>query len=302
LRGQGDVLLVDAGNALFKNPGASDPLAKQRAELILQTMGELGTVAMVAGARDFNEGAQFLKENAAKAKVTVLSANLRRAGKPVFPASITKRIGDARVGLIGASPPGKMLQTDLEGLPVREALAEARRLRPKVDVIVLLAAVSYADALQLSKEAGKDVDFILQSNESRGAGFAQNMGDNYVVPTGDRGRQIGRLQVQLAGRGPFVDSDERRRLEQTLENLDRQLTMVKLRQKEDATSATQKALQQTEANFESRRATVQRQLASLAGGSHRNTFTLQFETLGPEVPDDPRLRELVTRLEPVASP
>lgn len=264
-------------------------------------MGELGTVAMAAGARDFNEGAQFLKENAAKAKVTVLSANLRRAGNPVFPASITKRIGDARVGLIGISPPGKMLQTDLEGLPVREALAEARRLRPKVDVIVLLAAVSYADALQLSKEAGKDVDFILQSNESRGAGFAQNMGDNYVVPTGDRGRQIGRLQFQFAGRGPFVDSDERRRLEQTLENLDRQLTTVKLRQ-EDATPATQKALQQTEANFESRRATVQRQLASLAGGSHRHTFTLQFETLGPEVPDDPRLRELVTRLEPVASP
>lgn len=263
-------------------------------------MGELGTVAMAAGARDFNEGVQFLKENAAKAKVAVLSANLRRAGKPMFSASITKRIGGARVGLIGVSPPGKMPQTDLEGLPVREALAEARRLRPKVDVIVVLAAVSYADALQLSKEAGKDVDFVLQSNESRGAGQAQNMGDNYVVPTGDRGRQIGRLQLQFTGRGPFVDAEERRRLELMLENLDRQLTTVKLRQKEDATPTTQKALQQTEANFESRKATVQRQLASLASGSQRQTFALQFETLGPEVPDDPRLRELVTRLEPAA--
>jgi 2',3'-cyclic-nucleotide 2'-phosphodiesterase (5'-nucleotidase family) len=265
-------------------------------------MGELGTVAIAAGARDFNEGAQFLKENAAKANVTVLSANLRRAGKRVFPASITKKIGGARVGLIGVSPPGKMLQTDLEGLPVQEALAEAHRLRAKVDVIVVLAAVTYADALQLSKEAGKDVDFILQSNESRGIGPAQNMGDNYVVPTGDRGRQIGRLQLQFAGRGPFVDSEERRRLQQTLENLDRQLTTVKLRQKEDATPATQKALQQTEANFESRRATVQKQLASLASGSQRPTFTLQFETLGADVPDDPRLRELVTRLEPAGSP
>ncbi len=263
-------------------------------------MGELGTVAMAAGARDFGEGAHFLKENAAKANITVLSANLRRGGKPVFPASLTKKIGGARVGLIGVSPPGRMLPTDLEGLPVQEALAEARRLRPKVDVVVLLAAVTYADALQLSKEAGKDVDFILQSNESRGIGPAQNMGDNYLVPTGDRGRQIGRLQLQITGRGPFVDSEERRRLEQTLENLDRQLTTVKLRQKEGVTPATQKALQQTEASFETRKATVQRQLASLASGSQRPTFTLQFETLGPEMPDDPRLRELVTRLEPAA--
>ncbi len=128
------------------------------------------------------------------------------------------------------------------------------------------------------------------------------MGDKYVVPTGDRGRQIGRLQLQMTGRGPFVDSEERRRLEQTLEHLDRQLTTVKLRQTEDATPATQKALQQTEANFETRKATVQKQLASLASGPQRQTFTLQFETLGPEMPDDPRLRELVTRLEPAAPP
>lgn len=255
---------------------------------------------MAAGARDLNEGAQFLKQNAAKAKVTVLSANLRRAGKPIFPASIIKRIGGARVGLIGASPPGKMLQADLEGLPVREALAEARRLRPKVDVVVVLAAVSYADALQLSKEAGKDVDFILQSNESRGVGSAQNMGDNFVVPTGERGRQIGRLELQLAGRGPFVDTDERRRVEQTLDNLDRQLTNLKRRQKEDATPATQKALEQTQANFEGRKAIVQKELASLASAFQRKSFTLKFETLGPDVPDDPRLKELVTRLEPVA--
>src|SRR5258708_37634377 len=148
-----------------------------------------------------------------------------------------------------------MLPTDLEGLPVQEALAEARRLRPKVDVILLLAAVTYADALQLSKEAGKDVDFILQSNESRGIGQAQNIGKNYVVPTGDRGRQIGRLQLQMTGRGPFVDSEERRRLEPTLENLDRQLTTVKLRQTAAATPATQKALPQTEANFRTRKPT-----------------------------------------------
>lgn len=263
-------------------------------------MGELGTVAMAAGSRDLNEGATFLKQNAARARVIVLSANLRHAGKPVFPASIIKRVGGVRIGLVGVSPPGKTPQTDLESLPVQEALSEARRLRSKVDVVVLLAAVSYADALQLSKEAGKDVDFILQSNESRGIGPAQNMGDNFVVPTGDRGRQIGRLDLHYAGRGTFVDSDERRRLEQTLENLDRQLTAIKRRQKEEAAPGTQKALQQTETNFESRRATVQKQLASLATDTQRPTFTLQFETLGPEVPDDPRLRELVARLEPAA--
>jgi len=298
LRAKGSTLLLDAGNALFKRASASDPPSKQRAELILRTMGELGTVAMPAGARDLNEGIAFLKQNAARAKIAVLSANLRRGGKPVFPASLTKTIAGVRVGIVGVSPPGNMAEKDLEALPVREALSEARRIRSKVDVLVLLAAVPYADALQLSKEGGKDVDFILHSNEARGPGPAQNLGDNYLIPTGDRGRQLGELELELGGSGRFLDSGERSRLEQALANLEHQLAEVSRRKATEARPEVQKVLEQTQVNFESRRATVRQQLAALASAPHGRSFTLNFEALGPEVPDDPRLKEIVSRLEP----
>ena len=291
-------MLLDAGNALFKRAEVSDQPSKQRAELILRTMGELGTVAMAAGARDLNEGVGFLKQNAARAKVAVLSANLRRGDKPVFPASITKTVAGVRVGIVGVSPPGKMAEKDLEALPVREALTEARRIRSKVDVLVLLAAVPYADALQLSKEGGKDVDFILQSNEARGPGPAQNLGDNYLMPTGDRGRQLGDLELELGGSGRFLDSGERSRLEQTLANLEHQLAEVSRRKAVETKPDVQNVLEQTQVNFEARRATVQKQLAASATAPHGRSFALKFEALGPEVPDDPRLKELVSRLEP----
>src|SRR5688572_15474320 len=74
-RAQAPVLVLDAGDALFRTGGLDDPQGRARAELILSAMGKMGTVAMAAGGRDLLLGPLELKAAAAKAKVPVLSAN-----------------------------------------------------------------------------------------------------------------------------------------------------------------------------------------------------------------------------------
>jgi len=164
---------------------------RRRAELILHAMGELGTAAMAVGERDLNAGLEYLKKTASKARVPLISANLRGAdGGLAFAPSTVASVGSLRAGLVGVSPtsagagkPGIQVAA-----PVPAAIAAARKLRGKVDIVIALAALPYADALQLAKEAGSAIDLVLQSNEARGAGSEIGRGACRVSRSGGRGR------------------------------------------------------------------------------------------------------------------
>jgi 2',3'-cyclic-nucleotide 2'-phosphodiesterase (5'-nucleotidase family) len=288
--------LLDAGNALFKTADSIDPTSKQRAEFILTTMGELGTTAMAVGKRDLAAGPDFLRKAAARAKVQLLSANLvDGGGRLLFSATTQLNIAGARIGLLGLSPlqPGGGVQSKP---PVQAALAEARKLRAKVDLVIALAAVPYADALQLSKEAGDSIDLILQSHEARGTGIPQRSGTSYVIPTGERGREISRLELDLAGSGPFVDLGQRERNEQLIRMLDVQIAEARKRLEAGSPDA-KSSLSQTMRGFEARREALAKKISSSAANSSR-TLKLDFLVLGNDFADDPGLKARVAVLEP----
>lgn len=300
MKGQGPTLLVDAGNALFKSPGLNDKDAKARAAFILETMGKLGTDAMAAGMRDLNLGAAWLKEQAEKAKVPVLSANLVDAkGKPVFPASRIVQVGERKVAFIGASPAGTFGDGQVRGNPIAAAVAaEARKLRAKKpDAIVVLAAVPYADALQLSREVGSLVDLVFQSHEGRGQGTGQRSEGNFVFPTGERGRQLGKLVVDLAGKGPFVDKQELARDQQTVRLLDTQVGQVRKRLELASDPKVKAQLKETLRQFEARKTEVKArtEAARKTGGRE---LTLEWVTLTAEFKEDAALAAAVRKIEP----
>ncbi len=288
--------MLDAGNALFKTPDSSDAASKERAEFILKTMGELGTTAMAVGRRDLAVGPEFLKKTAARAKVQLLSANLVDGrGKLLFAAATQLSIAGIRVGLLGLSPleAGAGIQSRP---PVQAALVEARKLRAKVDLVIALAAVPHADALQLSKEAGDSIDLILQSHDARGAGIPQRSGSSYVIPTGERGRQIGRLELDLSGSGPFVDLGQRERNEQLIKMLDVQIAEARKRL-DGASPDAKNSLSQTMRSFEARREALAQETSSASAKSGRS-LKLDFLMLGTEFSDDPALKARVAVLEP----
>jgi 2',3'-cyclic-nucleotide 2'-phosphodiesterase (5'-nucleotidase family) len=297
LRQAGPILVLDAGNALFKDPvAAADSPVRTKAEFLLRTMGQLGTVAMPAGLRDLSAGLQFLKDTAARAGVRVLSVNLLSSGKSVFPKTLVTRVGDVRVGLIGVSPVGKFASAPgVEGGPIiQPTLAEARKLRKTVDLVVVLAAVPFADALELAKEAQDSVDLILHSHESRGAGIAQRQDRNFLIPTGERGRQLGELTLDLSGKGPFADLSEIERSRQVVQLLERQIAETQKRLSATSDPATQRALQEALTKFKERKKTMENEPLQVKG---RRTLSLSFADLGPEVADDPALKEQVARFE-----
>jgi len=288
--------VLDAGNALFKASVSSDDVSRRRAELILRTMGQLRTAAMAVGARDLVDGPEFLKKTAAKAKVRLLSVNLvDDRGALLFEPSMRTSISGIRVGVLGISPlqsGGRMRGNP----PVQAALAEARKLKGKVDLIVALAAVPYADALQLSKEAGDTIDLILQSHEGRGVGIPQRNGDGFVIPTGERGRQLGRLELDLSNPGPWKDLGQKERDQQLIKVLDTQIAATQKRLEASSPRATG-SLEKTLHGFQNRRETLAKEIAGSTESGGR-LLRLDFLPLGAEYASDPALKAQITVLEP----
>jgi 2',3'-cyclic-nucleotide 2'-phosphodiesterase (5'-nucleotidase family) len=177
-------------------------------------------------------------------------------------------------------------------------LAEAKRLREKekVDVVVVLAAVPYELGRRLAQQ-GEGVDFVLQSHEGRPPGIAAKDGLATLVPPGERGRQLARLELSVNGPGTFVDLATAGKAEQSLKNIEANLARAKQRLATTQDAAAKKALEETVATFETRRAALQKQAKADATGTTR-THLLSYLQLGTDVASDPTIQKLVEKLEP----
>lgn len=299
------MLLVDSGNALFKAPMPGEPKEKERASLILEQMEALGTTAMAVGWKDLTLGVDFLTRGAKGRKMKLLSANLVDAGgKPLFPASTVVTVGGLKFGLVGVSPEGFV--ANAKGVvgkpPIPAAIAEARRLRQKekVDVVVVLAAMPYLEAIKLSQEAGDSMDFILQSQEGRPPGVAQRNDFASLVPSGERGRHLGRLELSVDGPGAFADLDETTRAEQNLRIIDTNLQQARQSLAVAKDEQTRKTWRETIQNFETRRKGLVAQTEAGKQGFKR-THRLSYVLLGGDVAEDSELKQRVERIQPPGS-
>lgn len=300
LRDAGPVLLVDAGNALFELPGGADARQKSKAELILKTMGELKTAAMAVGMRDLSLGPDFLAQAAKRAGVPLLSANLTKGGKPLFPASAVVAVGEVKIGLVGLSPsmPSFDRFPGLRGEPpVQAALQEGKKLRGKVDLLVALAPISYADALQLAKEGGALFDFVLQSGELRALGLMQRQEKGYVLGSGERGRAIGALELDLSASGPLLDLAEIERARTRQKNLEAQVQEVQRRVATERDPTSLRSYQQALVTFQEQLKRIRESnLEGQATGAR--TVRLTVHSLDAAVGDDPELKAQVEKLQP----
>nr|WP_095983054.1 5'-nucleotidase [Melittangium boletus] len=305
------MLVLDAGNALFKNatPG-TDPQEKARALLLLEQMEALGTSAMAVGERDLSLGTDFLlqahKQAPKGGKMKLLSANLVDAsGARLFDASTVVSVGGVKFGLVGVSPEGPVFrQPGVVGRPpVPAALAEARRLREKekVDVVVVLAAIPAVEASKLSLQGGQAMEFILQSHDRRASTLAQRDDYAFVMSAGERGRQVAQVVLSVAGhKGPFSDLSAVERAQQSLKVIEQNLQQAKQSLAAAKDESVRGTWKETIAGLEARK----KELAAFQGpsgkGSER-TLRFSYVALGSDVPDDPELKQRVERIEPPGS-
>lgn len=300
------VVVLDAGNALFKEPSRpTDPLAQQKAELILEQMAAQNTVAMAVGERDLSQGLASLQKltQARSKKMKLLSANLLdKKGKAVFAPSLVVEAGGLKVGVVGISPEGTPAgEPSLKGLPPKEAaLAEARKLRQgkKVDVVVVLAAVPYQEAVKLAILANEAVDFVVQSNDAKGLGIGELVGTHAAVfPSGELGKQITRLELSVDGPGPSVDLGSGSRAREQLRVVEDNLQKATTRLAGTQDANTRAELTRTIVELEGRLHELESKVevkAPKGGRAHQ----LSYVTLGLAVADDPVLQQRVEQLQP----
>jgi 2',3'-cyclic-nucleotide 2'-phosphodiesterase (5'-nucleotidase family) len=265
-------LVLDSGNALFRNTGLDDSESKQRAKTVFRAMAEMGAKAMAVGARDLGAGVPFLVELGRTSPLKVLSANLRHAGKPMFDASTLVTVAGLRVGLVGVSP----ASTGVAALePVRE---QVQRFSEKVDLVVVLAAAPYDEAMQLAEALKGQVDFVLQSSDSRTNLPMQTAAGTWVISSGERGRSVGKLNLRVAGKGLWVNESQRSQDQSAVESLDSKIRELKERRKGISDPKAAAQFDGTLREFSQRRAELARKTQAGNAQSPR-TFRLEWVPL-----------------------
>ncbi len=184
------------------------------------------------------------------------------------------------------------------------ALAEARKLRKtkKVDVVVVLAAVPYQQAVKMALLAGDAVDFVVQSHDARGIGIGELVGSHAAVfPAGELGRQVTRLELSVDGPGPSKDLGSGSRAQQQLRVVEDNLQKAQERFASAGDEQTRGELTRTIAELEGRLRQLESELdvkPPPGGRAHQ----LSYVTLGLAVADDPVLKQRVAQLEPGGDP
>ncbi|NOQ66325.1 MAG: hypothetical protein GQ556_03805, partial [Desulfobacterales bacterium] len=142
-------MAVDGGNLLFKQERVAPGLLQQtkiKAKGIIDAYNLMQYDAVAVGRNDLGAGLSFLKEQAARAKFTWLSANLvhKTDKKPIFSASLIRKFGDLTVGIIGLTGhDGKVQFQDNEDaviLPWQDVLPDyIADLSSRCDLLILLS-------------------------------------------------------------------------------------------------------------------------------------------------------------------
>ncbi|HCF61158.1 MAG TPA: hypothetical protein DFS52_24570, partial [Myxococcales bacterium] len=154
------MVLVDAGDALARSVRLDvEPVPTQaerrKMSFILETMGKLGYDAMAVGERDLVLGVEELKKMAAKAKVTLLAANLLdKGGKRPFEQRKLVTAGGVKVGIFAVAEGAELERKGLKVLPALEqANLQARALRKAgADLVVALLHQDYDSALKTAQK------------------------------------------------------------------------------------------------------------------------------------------------------
>lgn len=298
------MVLLDAGDALGRDAPAGKrsalPLEERAAfGFILEAMGSLGYDAMAVGERDLALGVDGLKKRAAAAGVTLLAANLvGKDGKKPFEEHEILTVGGARIGVFAVVSGEAFARAGLTVLPpLEQASLQARALRTAgVDLVVALLHLPQAASTELAK-ALDGVDFAIQAHDGR-VGSAQLAGKTLLTPSGERGRQLGRVEFELApGGGPLFDRAESRSAGQQLGYLEQTIARTRLGLESMPAGPGRKGQEQMLETLVQRREALLAK-TKLEAPLSRSSVLSELVTLDRHVAEDPEMTRRAARADP----
>jgi cytochrome c553 len=197
-------LTLDAGNLLFKQESLSPALLDQAviaAEAITASYNLMQYDAVAVGRNDLAAGLSFLEKQAARSNFKWLSANLVRksTGKPVFPTSMIRQVGNIRVGIIGLTDNDANIRLrpdeDAALLPWQDILPDlAAELSSRCDMLILLSNNPTGENLEIVNSLA-DIHVVILSSPRPGNSAPQLANKSIVVQTGKQGKYQGWMLI-----------------------------------------------------------------------------------------------------------
>lgn len=291
LRSEGPVLALDAGDSLFA-PREDD---SEKARLILSAMAATGVAAAAVGEGDLARGLGWLVEEAARAGVPFLSANLRdESGNAPFPGRRRVEVGGHQVGIFSILTHSQRLPAGITlSDPIEAGRAEIRALREEgVDLVIGLVHGSMRDVNQAAREL--DVDFIVAAHNGGNTRPYQH-GEAWVAYSGYEGRTFLEAEFDLRGEGKLVSEDELEELRVRREELQRKIELGREQLSQTALAAHREEVEKLVAGFERDLAQLERDSAIIDDKSGRR-FRSRIYHLDGARGEDPAFLEEIAKL------
>ncbi|MCC7431687.1 hypothetical protein IT568_12660 [bacterium] len=229
-----DLLIVDAGNMLFKTQNMTSLQQDEwllKSELLLKIEGEIGLDAINVGVRDLTNGLSYLSERSEKYKMPFVSSNLvyTKTQKPAFNEFVIVDVSGIKIGILGVTEGinPKPNDVDWEVKDYKTIVPQiVKKLKDQdCEIILLLANVGKEQIEKVIKE-NTDINFaVISGNQEQTS--TQIAGETIVFRTKDRGRSIGIAEIGKSKKSPekmFVDlTPTELAYKQALEKLEKNL-------------------------------------------------------------------------------
>ncbi|CUS97454.1 bifunctional metallophosphatase/5'-nucleotidase [Candidatus Kryptobacter tengchongensis] len=207
-----NVLVLNAGDDFQGTPISS--LTKGRSQIELMNL--INPDAMTLGNHEFDYGRDALEENLKIAKFEVISANLwdKRKGKLFVKPYIVKKLGKAKIGVIGLITPELFKLSLKENLKDLELLNTERVLKQyinelknkeKVDLIIALTHIGVNEDSILATKF-PEIKIIIGGHSHTVLQEPKIVNNVIICQAGSRGEYLGYLEVSIDLDGDSVYS------------------------------------------------------------------------------------------------
>lgn len=186
-----DIILLDGGDVMEKG----DMVAHlTHGRIMYEAMGKMGYTAGAVGNHDIDSPRQVLQEYENLAGYAMLCLNhFDEAGNLVFTPSTVVEVNKVRVGIMGMTN----IRTSVEKDGALLA-AEAKRLEPKVDLLVVVAHIGSKECARLSAMAPQvDLFVSAHTHEVLKTPAVVPETQALIVQAGHYAQYMGRLDVTV---------------------------------------------------------------------------------------------------------
>jgi 2',3'-cyclic-nucleotide 2'-phosphodiesterase (5'-nucleotidase family) len=303
-----ELLILDAGNSLFKAKASPSVAEREKAKLIATAYQWMDYQAVNIGSNDLLAGIEFLKGLQKGTYLAFLSANLLdgEGGKPIFKSHLIVDLKEVRVGIFGLTSDVRQNEgVTPEGYFISDPIAAAKRLTDELtkecDIIVALSNLGSLKEYHKLVQGVEGIHFIIGSG-GKGS-FRQIIQSNegwqaLLFQSYPKGQYLGRIDLKVVkGSHNFVDLGQKANLERQINSIEKQLDSYRRgtgRAKSIPLDKREEYIKRLE-EYKDRSAVRLKELEK--DSRSKSTFINTFIRLDNKIEEDPEIKELVVRFK-----